>query len=441
MQQYINFFNQYREQIQRSCAPLLNSTREKAFEMFKQIGFPTFGSEDYQHINMDELLAPDYGFYFGFSGAKIDPYKVFCCNIPNLNSFKHFIINGQYHKGETKKGLPANVFSGSLNDFAKEYPDLFENYYNKQATEKGDGLAAFNATFVQDGYVLYVPKNVVLENPVQITNICDGTVDALINRRILIILESGAQAKLLICDHTIEENTKFVATQVTEIYAGENAVLDFYELEESTSATIRLTSNYTEQAASSNVLINNITLTNGITRNNYRIDLSGENAETHLHGMAITDAKETIDNFTLIQHKVPHCRSNELFKYILDGEATGSFSGRIIVEEDAQKTSAYQNNRNLCSSNRCRIFSKPQLEIYADDVKCSHGMTTGQLDENALFYMRSRGIPQSEARYLLKLAFIMDVLDGIRMPELKDRLKLLVEKRFRGELIKCQECI
>lgn len=441
MRQYLEFFNQHREQIEKSCAPLLNSTREKAFEAFRRIGFPAFGSEDYKHIHIEELLAPDYGFYFGFSGAKIDPYKVFCCNIPNLNSFLHFVINGQYYTGEIKKELPSGIFSGSLNDFANKHPDLFEKYYNRLASEREDGLVAFNSTFVQDGYVLYIPENVILENPVQITNICNGNIDAIINRRILIILESGARAKLLVCDHTTEENTKFVATQVTEIFAGENAVLDFYELEESASNTVRLASNFVKQAASSNVLVNNITLTNGITRNNYRIDLSGENAETYLYGMAIADDKEKIDNFTLINHKVPHCRSNELFKYILDGDAVGSFSGRIIVAQDAQKTEAYQNNRNLCGNNRCRMFSKPQLEIYADDVKCSHGMTTGQLDENALFYMQSRGIPQSEARYLLKLAFTMDVLDGIRMPELKDRLKLLVEKRFRGELIKCQTCI
>lgn len=441
MQQYIDFYNNHKEEIERSCHSLLNSARREAFRIFRKIGFPAYHSEDYQHINVAELLSPDFGFYFGFSGRVQDPHKVFRCNIPNLGSYLHFVINGHFYKEEQRKPFPEGVFSGSLNEFAEEYPELFKKYYNKLAPQKGGGLAAFNSTFVQDGYVLYVPKNTVIEKPIQLTNICNGTIDALINRRILIILEQGAQAKLLLCDHTSNEETNFVVTQVSELYVGENAILDFYELEESTFLTTRLTSLFVDQAASSNVMVNNISLTNGVTRNNYYIDLSGENAEAHLYGMAIADDQERIDNYSFIHHKVPHCKSNELFKYVLDGEAVGSFSGRIFVEEDAQKTQAYQDNRNLCMNNRCRMFSKPQLEIYADDVKCSHGMTTGQLDENALFYMRSRGIPEDEARFLLKLAFMMDVLDGIRIEELKDRLRLLVEKRFRGELVKCQGCI
>jgi Fe-S cluster assembly protein SufD len=256
----------------------------------------------------------------------------------------------------------------------------------------------------------------------------------------LIILESGAQAKLLVCDHTIDDNPTFATTQVAEIYVEDNAAFDFYELEESSQKNIRLTNTFVQQAASSNVVINNITLSNGVTRNNYQIDLEGERAETHLYGMAIVDAQQKIDNYTTINHKVPKCRSNELFKYILDEEAIGVFSGRITVAQDAQKTEAYQNNRNLLGNNHCRMYSKPQLEIYADDVKCSHGMTTGQLDETALFYMRSRGIPYEEAVLLLKFAFTNDVIQGIRLEGLRDRLKLLIEKRFRGELVKCQGC-
>jgi len=162
---------------------------------------------------------------------------------------------------------------------------------------------------------------------------------------------------------------------------------------------------------------------------------------THLYGLAITDKNQKVDNFTNIEHRVPNCQSKELFKYVLDEQSVGVFSGRIVVAKDAQKTQAYQNNRNLCCNRESRMYSKPQLEIYADDVKCSHGMTTGQLDENALFYMRSRGISESEARLLLKFSFTNDVIEGIRLPNLKERLKMLVEKRFRGELLKCQGCI
>jgi len=473
MEQYINFFNTYRKEIDEGCSPLLNSHRKKAFETFQRIGFPIYKSENYQHINIPDLLKEDFGFYLNRSGININPRMVFHCDVPNLHSHKHFAVNGHFYDEEAPKDLPPTVFSGSLNAFAEQYPELFSKYYNQLVTarhcesceersnrsnpaennnldcftpfamtenETADGLAAFNTTFVQDGYVLYVPANVIIERTIQLTNISAGNNNSLINRRMLFILESGAKAKILVCDHAFDETPMTASTQVVEIFTGENADLDFCELEESSPKTVRLTSNFVRQAASSQVRITGITLSNGITRNNYTIDLTGEHAETHLYGMAIADSRQKVDNYTIINHLVSNCRCNELFKYILDDEATGAFSGRIVVAKDAQKTEAYQSNRNLLGSRDCRMFSKPQLEIYADDVKCSHGMTTGQLDENALFYICSRGIPKDEAILLLKFAFSNDVIQGIRMEGLRDRLKLLIEKRFRGELITCRDC-
>lgn len=440
MRQYIDFFNSCREQIDESCSPLLNSFREKAFETFRQTGFPACKSEDYQHMDMAGLLMKDFGFYLNRSDININPYKVFHCDVPNLNSYKHFIVNGHFVDYEVSKDFPPTVFSGSLNDFAEQYPSLFLKYYNQIAGAKNDGLSAFNATFVQDGYVLYIPENMVVEKTIQLTHISAGNNHSLINRRILLILESSAQVKLLVCDHAYEENPTTANTQIVEIFAGENAILDFCELEESSPNTIRLTNNFVRQAASSQIRINTITLSNGTTRNNYMIDLAGEYAETQLYGMAIADKRQKIDNYTLINHLVPNSHCSELFKYVLDDEATGVFSGRIVVAKGAQKTEAYQSNRNLLGSRNCRMYSKPQLEIYADDVKCSHGMTSGQLDENALFYLCSRGIPKDEAVLLLKFAFTGDVIQGVRMEGLRDRLKLLIEKRFRGELVTCRGC-
>jgi Fe-S cluster assembly protein SufD len=441
MQQYLDFFKSQRQAIDNSCTPLLNVFREKAFESFQQKGFPVYRSEDYQQTDIAGLLKENFGFYLKPSAQDIKLYTVFHCSVSNLNAYKCFVINGRFYEEENGTDLPPTVFSGSLNTFARRYPEVFSKYYNRQAGEKGDGLAAFNTMFVQDGYVLYVPQNVVIDNVVQVANISGGNTSSLVNRRMLVILEQGAQARLLICDHTADKKCTLAATQVVEIYAGENASVDFCELEESTPKTVRLTANFIHQEASSCVTVNSITLSNGVTRNSYRVDLTGKQAETHLYGMAIVDVQQKIDNFTVINHLAPACQSNELFKYILDDEAVGIFDGRIIVAKDAQKTEACQNNRNLLGSRNCRMYSKPQLEIYADDVKCSHGMTTGQLDETALFYMRSRGIPEAEAILLLKFAFTDDVIQGIRLPGLRDRLKLLIEKRFRGELIKCQGCI
>ena len=440
-QQYINFFTAQKQELNKISSELINSKRDEAFEAFQKKGFPVFNSEDYQQINIPELMEPDYGFNFSGLKAEIDPYRMFKCNVPNLSSTIHFVINDRLHKNNENHKLPEGVFAGSLNDFAKEFPEIFKKYYGKLATSDKNGIEAFNTMFVQDGYALYVPKNVVIENPVQVTNVIRGSVDSLITRRMLIIIEEGAGAKMLVCDHTADENPKFAVTQVCEIFVDENAVFDFCELEESSANTIRLTSNFVSQKASSNVMVNNISLCNGTTRNNYNVYLEGENAMTHLYGLAITDKNQKVDNFTNIEHRVPNCQSKELFKYVLDEQSVGVFSGRIVVAKDAQKTQAYQNNRNLCCNRESRMYSKPQLEIYADDVKCSHGMTTGQLDENALFYMRSRGISESEARLLLKFSFTNDVIEGIRLPNLKERLKMLVEKRFRGELLKCQGCI
>ncbi|MDR0427067.1 MAG: Fe-S cluster assembly protein SufD [Dysgonamonadaceae bacterium] len=440
MKQYTDFFKSHRQIINQSSHSLLNHHREKAFDSFSEKGFPVCGSEDYQHTDIPKWLEPDFGFYIGHRGTSGNPGKLYPCNVPGLSSYSYFVINGYFYPHEVKKELPQGVFSGSLNSFAENHPELFSKYYNRLAEQKGAGLSAFNTMFVQDGYVLYIPKNIVINDPIQLTDIADTNRDSLINRRILIILESGAEAKLLVCDHAAENESVSASTQVAELFIGENASFDFYELEESSKKNIRLTSNFVRQASSSRVVINNITLDNGITRNNYEIDLDGENAETHLYGLAIVDEKQRVDNFTLINHNTAHCRSNELFKYILDHEAVGAFGGKITVAQGARKTQAYQNNRNLSGSKNCRMFSKPQLIIHADDVKCSHGMTTGQLDETALFYLQSRGIPKSEAVFLLKYAFTNDVIQGVRIDSLKERLKMLIEKRFKGELIRCRGC-
>jgi len=441
MQQYIDFFQTYRQQIDKPCAAELNALREKAFETFKAKGFPVYGSEEYQHTNIAALLEPDYGLNINNVPVDVNPQDVFCCDVPNLSTRLFFLVNERFYPNPQSIGkLPESVYSGSLNEFAVKYPEVFSKYYGKKALPDSDGLIAFNTMFVQDGYVLYIPENVIIEKPIQLINILRGNINTLVNRRLLVIVESGAQAKLLICDHTIDEKPTFAVTQVSEIFVGENAVFDFYELEESSTNTIRLASNHTRQATGSNVMINGISLTSGQTRNNYNVSLEGEHCETHLYGMVIADKEQQVDNHTHIEHKVPNCRSNELFKYVLDDKAVGSFGGRIVVYKDAQKTQAYQTNRNLCVSSESRMFAKPQLEIYADDVKCSHGLTTGQLDETALFYMRSRGIPEPEARMLLKFAFANEVIEGFRLEPLKDRLRLLIEKRFRGELARCKEC-
>lgn len=439
-QQYIDLFQQFRREIESNSSEGMNKARQSAFDTFREIGFPTSKMEDYKHSNIARAFDKDLGLNLRNIPIPVNPYDAFKCDVPNLSTHLHFLINDRYyHTQQPKESLPKGVFVGGMQAFSEQYPDIFNRYYARIADYSDNGFAAYNTLFAQDGFVVYVPKNTVVDTPLQLINILRGGVDLNVNRRLLIIAEENAHVKLLVCDHTVDD-VHFVVTQVTEIFAAESAQVDVYELEENSTKVTRLNALFSEQKEKSNVVTSGITLHNGYSRNNYRFRLLGEHAEAHVGGLAICDKEQHIDNFAFLDHAVPHCTSNELFKTVLDEQATGVFCGKILVEKNAQKTQAYQTNRNLCISKDAQMFSKPQLEIYADDVKCSHGLTTGQLDQDALFYMRARGIDKNEARLLLMVAFTRDVLDLIRIETLQERLAHLIEKRFRGEFLRCGNC-
>lgn len=439
-QQYIDLFSQCEDLICRKSVPVLNALRAEAFAHFERLGFPSLQGEDYKYTDVAKAFAPDYGLNLNRLDIPVNPYDVFRCDVPNLSTSLYFVVNDVFYNKELPKAhLPEGVYAGGLMEFARLYPEIAARYYGHGASMEDNALVALNTMLAQDGFVFYVPRGVVVERPVQLVNIFRSDVDTMANRRLLFIVEEDAEAKLLVCDHSIDD-VKFLANQVVEIFVGENAHVDYYDLEESSASTSRFSSLYVRQAGNSNVVVNGVTLTNGLTRNNYCVSLDGEGATLTLSGMSVLDGEQQLDTYSLVSHNVPRCTCNELFKNVLNDHAIGAFSGRILVKEGAEKTSAYQTNRNLCATRECRMYSKPQLEIYADDVKCSHGMTTGQLDDAALFYMQSRGIPREEARMLLSVAFTADVIEQIRLDALRDRLHRLVEKRFRGELAKCEGC-
>ncbi len=439
-QQYIDLFSQCEAMICRHSAEVMNVPRAQAFADFERLGFPTTKEEKYKYTDAAKLFAPDYGLNLNRLDIPVNPYEVFKCDVPNMSTALYFVVNDAfYSKALPKTPLPEGVLLGSLKDMATQYPDLVKKYYGKLADTSKDGITAFNTTFAQDGFMLYVPKGVVVDKPIQLVNILRADVNFMVNRRLLVVLEEGAQARMLVCDHAMDD-VNFLSTQVVEVFVGDNAVFDFYELEETHNSTVRFSNMYVAQEANSNVLLNGMTLHNGTTRNTTEVTLNGRGAEINLCGMAIADKNEHVDNHTFIDHKVSDCISNELFKYVLDDQSVGAFAGKVLVRPGAQHTSSQQTNRNLCATREARMYTQPQLEIYADDVKCSHGATVGQLDEKALFYMQQRGISYKEARLLLMFAFVNEVIDTIRMDALKDRLHLLVEKRFRGELNKCQGC-
>lgn len=360
--------------------------------------------------------------------------------MPNLSTLLYFVVNDAFYEKRLPNVQPEEgVVIGSLRKAAEEHPELIARYYARIAKTEEDAITALNTMLAQDGLFIYVPKNVQMEKCVQIINILRADVSMIVNRRVLIVMEEGAKAKFLFCDHTADDHD-FLATQVIEAYVGDNASLDLYCMEETHYKNHRVSNVYIEQQRDSRVNHNVITLHNGVTRNRLDLVFKGEGAECYCSGCVIADRKQHVDNNTLIDHQVPHCTSNELYKYVLDDEAVGAFAGRVLVRHGAQKTTSQETNQNLVATKTARMYTQPMLEIYADDVKCAHGSTIGQLNDAALFYMQQRGISQKEAKLLLEFAFINEVIDKMDLEPLRDRLHYLVEKRFRGELSKCVGC-
>lgn len=439
-QQYIDLFRQERPLIDGHSAPLMNALRDRAFADFQRLGFPTRKVEEYRYTDMQEVFAPDYGVNLQRVQFPVNPHDIFKCSVPNLSTSLYFVVNDLFHDSALPKAqLPEGVIVGSLCRLAKEQPELLESYYGQLAKTGTDAVAALNTMLAQDGLLIYVPKGVVVDKTIQVVNILRSDVDLMANRRVLIVLEQGAQAKVLFCDHAMDERN-FLATQACEVFVGENAHLELYDLEATHLLSRRVTSTYVRQETYSTLNMCTITMHNGLSRNTLEVDLAGPYAETSVNGCVVADKQEHVDNNTLIRHSVPHCQSNELYKYVLDDSAVGAFAGKVLVVPDAQKTISNEVNANLCASADARMYTQPMLEIYADDVKCSHGSTVGQLNEQALFYMRQRGISEAEARLLLKFAFVGEVIDSIKLDALRDRLHYLMEKRFRGELSHCEGC-
>ncbi|MBR7087601.1 MAG: Fe-S cluster assembly protein SufD [Prevotella sp.] len=437
--QYIDLYREQRDLICENSAGAMNALRDEAFEDFQRLGLPTKKVERYRYTDVPKLFAPDYGLNLRRLRIPVDPYEAFRCDVPSLSTALYFVVNDMFYEEEKPKAkLPEGVFIGSLRALAEEKPEIVSKYYGKIAKTADDAVTALNTMLAQDGLAVYVPKGVKVEKTVQVINILK--VGALmLNRRVLVIVEDGASVRLLFCDHAADDRD-FLTTQVVEAFVGNEASLELYCLEETHYKNARVSNVYIEQQKGSSVKHNVITLHNGTTRNKTDVMLLGEEAECELYGCVVADKQQHVDNNTLITHRAPNCKSHELYKYVLDEQAVGAFAGRVLVEHGAQKTDSQMRNQNLCTTREARMFTQPMLEIYADDVKCAHGSTVGQLNDTAIFYMQQRGISRKQARLLLEIAFINEVIDHIELQPLRDRLHYLVEKRFRGELSKCDGC-
>lgn len=420
----------------------MNLLRAGALSSLKKHGLPALGSETFEITDAEELLAPDFGINMAGVPLEVNPMDSFRCDIPTVSTTPFFLMNDTFAaSARSREALPEGVYVGSIceavsNDRLRH---VVERWYGRVA-DINNPFVALDTLLARDGVLIYLPKDVRLEKPLQLVNILQHTMPLMAVRRLLIVAEQGSKGELLVCDHTQTDAHRFMTLSCVEMVVGQDADFSLYDLEESTPLTTRLHTLYLHQEARSAVLLDAMTLSNGHTRNEFYCEFRGPDASLELLGMGIEDGTGRLDTYSRIAHNVEGCRSNELVKYVADGSSRCAFTGRIYVADGARHTDSYQANRNILGSDKARIYSRPQLEIYNDDVKCSHGSAVGQLDATQLFYMQTRGVSMAQAKLLLKQAFMADVIDGVRLEALRSRLRHLVECRLAGKDASCAAC-
>ena len=440
-EKYLKLYNENIGRISEMSSPYINSFRKEAFSRFGDLGIPTKKDEAYKYTNLNMFFDHDYSSYFIPAPGDFLKAEEFRCDIAELDAHGVVLLNGFYPtvNGNLRQ-LPGGVWIGSLSAASKKFPEMIEKHYGKYAQSDSDGLIHLNSALASDGVFVYVPDGVIQTRPVQVVNLVQAEVDSFNQSRNLIIVGKQAEFSIIICDHTLSPK-KFLTNAVTEIYVGENAHFDIIRVQNEHNAAAKVTNTFIHQERNSVASSNNMTLHGGLIRNNTYHYLGGEGAESYSYGLFLADKWQHVDNYVYVDHAYPHCTSNQLFKGVLDDMATGAFNGRILVRPDAQGTLAYQKNNNILLTDDAKMDSKPQLEIYTDDVKCSHGATVGQLDMDALFYLQSRGINKKEARLMLMFGFAHEVIQNIKVEPLRERMDNLVMQRLRGELSRCASCM
>jgi len=437
---FSEFFYENLEILKDGLPDYINDKREAAIQNFQKKGIPHTRMEAYKYTDLNPAFEKEYRTYIQPKKIDFDLNDMFRCDVPELETHVVLLLNGWFYQKKTpQKELPNGIIITSFREAANKYPEVIKKHYNQYADTEGESLAALNTAFAQDGVFVYIPRGKTMDKPVQVINLLMDEEDGMTQHRNLIVMEEGSEGQVVVCDHTLSQRN-FLTNSVTEVYVGQNAHLDYVRVQNEHNGSTQVSNFYLNQERDSHVSANTITLHGGLIRNNYNLRLNGENCENQTLGLYLTDRGQHIDSHVLMDHAYPQSRSNQLFKGVLDDYATGAFSGRILVREGAQKTEAYQANNNILLTDDARMNSKPQLVIYADDVKCSHGGTSGQLNDNAMFYLRSRGIPRKEAQLLLMYAFAHEIIGEIKIQPLQERIHELVEKRLRGELSRCNFC-
>ena len=406
----------------------VHEIRSKAFQNFEKLGFPSKKIEAWKYTSLNAVLREDYCLFPNKKKTVTLP-QVKDYFIHDIDTYKVVFVDGKYSSflsETTHDNFDVCLMSSAL---AKpKYKPIIENYFNKVA--KQDHLTSLNTAFVKEGAYIHIPRNTEVEKPIQIINFTTGTEDAIMTQpRNLIVVEQNAHVQIIERHQSLTQNAA-LTNVVTEIFADRYATVDYYKIQNDHTSASLVDNTFIEQQSESTIAVHTFSFGGKVTRNNLNFYQMGEHINSTLKGITIIEGKQHVDHHTLVHHTAPNCESHQDYKGIFNERAVGVFNGKVVVEKDAQKTNAYQQNNNVLVSDRSTINAKPQLEIFADDVKCSHGCTIGQLDEQALFYMQQRGIPKKEARALLMYAFANTVLGSVKIPEVKERITKLIAKKL-----------
>ncbi|MBP9994491.1 MAG: Fe-S cluster assembly protein SufD [bacterium] len=410
--------------------------RAEALKRFAESGFPNRKMEHWRNSKIVENQ--EYNFGIG-KEATCKSCHDFSCVIKDFDTEVIKMKNGVFDEDESLRTLGSGVIIGSTMAAMQKYPEIFDKYFGTCKPDETNGFYDINTALWQDGFFIFVPKNIVEKKPIQIIKLIDNKENPFIQTRNIIILEENSQLTIVDCDDTKCHQASMI-NSYTEMILGDNAHLESYKMQNLNDSTTLLNTNITKQLGNSTLQSCIISFNGGRIRNNIHVDLDGEGADLQIYGLYLMDKQQHVDNQLKINHNVPNCTSNEKFKGILDNEATAVFNGHVLVAPNAQKTNAYQNNSNIILTDKAKVNTMPFLEIYADDVKCSHGTSTGQLDQEAMFYMRQRGIKKEDARMLLMYAFAAEISNHVNISALRERIDDMIQRRLKGELSSCDTC-
>ena len=422
--------------------PVIGRARKKAFDFLKEKGLPSRKDEKWRN----SLFPKQYDKQFLLDIPAVSYSKsldeIFKCEVHGFWADTYSMLNGWYYGPEETQLITTaeGVIIGSMARAVQQYPELFEQYFGQIASNTQDGFTAANTALFKDGIFIYVPDGVEMKNAIQLIKLINREDPIMVNTRNLIILGKNSKLTFLHCDDSINHTPGFINT-VTEVLVGENASFELYKLQNLNDSTSLINNTHIHQERDSRLKVNVLTLNGGRIRNELHVDLMGQGADADINGIYLMDKQQHIDNQVFVNHAAPNCQSNELFKGVLDEEASGVFNGYIYVAREAQQTNAFQRNNNILMTPKATIDTMPFLEIYADDVKCSHGATVGQLDDEALFYMMQRGIGREDALLLLMFAFLAEVTSKVSIEILRVSYEDMIKRRLQGELSVCDKCI